>query len=468
MKELKDISVVYFIGIGGIGMSALARFFHQRGIKVSGYDKTMTPLTSELVAEGIPVHYDDDMNLISKDADLVVYTPAIPDTHTELSFYRANQYTIMKRSEVLGMLTRSLRNICVAGTHGKTTISTMAAHLLRASGLGCNAFLGGISVNYNTNFWSHSNDVCVLEADEFDRSFHRLDPEVAIISSMDADHLDIYGTEEEMQQAFVTFTKKIKSGGWLIKKTGLPKDQELSASHTITYHLSDSSADVHTTNLRVEEGGYSFDIVLNRLTDQPIILREVRLNAGGYHNVENALAAVAAAMIMGADKDKIIQALGEYKGVRRRFEYVISPGNGKITLIDDYAHHPAELKALIEGVRSLFPEHYLLLVFQPHLFTRTRDLADGFAESLDLADQVLLLPIYPARELPIQGVTSLMIVDKMKLQEKELISKELLGETIEQALREVNDKNKPVVVVTAGAGDIDTLLKGLKAQFIHE
>jgi UDP-N-acetylmuramate--alanine ligase len=465
MKELKDISVVYFIGIGGIGMSALARFFHQRGIKVSGYDKTKTVLTSELMAEGISVHFDDDIDLISKDADLVVYTPAIPDTHKELNYYRSNDYTLMKRSEVLGLLTRSLRNICVAGTHGKTTISTMAAHLLRSTGIGCTAFLGGISVNYNTNFWSHTNDICVLEADEFDRSFLRLDPEIAIISSMDADHLDIYGTEDEMQKAFVAFTRKIKQGGWLIVKSGLPKNKELSATNKVTYHLTDTNADIHTINLRVEEGGYVFDIVMNRLAGSTKFIKDVRINAGGFHNVENALAAVAAVTLLGADPEKIVQALALYKGVRRRFEFVISPGKGKMILIDDYAHHPVELKALIEGIRSFFPEHHLLLAFQPHLFTRTRDLADSFAESLDLADQIFLLPIYPAREMPIPGVNSQILIDKMKLKDKELVSKESLFNKIEQALERMNQLKRPVVLATAGAGDIDTLLSDLKEKY---
>ena len=466
MKELKDISEVYFVGIGGIGMSALARFFHQRGVKVSGYDKTETVLTKELINEGIAVDYIDDINLISKEADLVVYTPAIPADHAGLNYYRKNGYEVLKRSEVLGLITRALKNICVAGTHGKTTISTMTAHILRASGIGCNAFLGGVSVNYQTNFWSSSNDICVLEADEFDRSFHQLDPEIAIISSMDPDHLDIYGNAETMEDAFVKFSQKIRPDGWLIKKLGLPQDARLKATHTVTYHLNDTRADIYTKNLRVIDGGYVFDVVVNNLSESQLTISDVILNIGGYHNVENALAAIAATILAGTDSDSIKKSLLAYKGVRRRFEYVLLPNEGKAVLIDDYAHHPAELKALIEGVRSMFPEYYLLLVFQPHLFTRTRDLADGFALSLDLADQVLLLPIYPAREMPINGVTSQLLMDKMKISTKKLVSKETLIGLIEECLQEVNYIRKPVVVVTAGAGDIDMLLSQIKKQLI--
>jgi len=467
MKELKDISVVYFIGIGGIGMSALARFFHQRGIKVSGYDKTPTQLTNELIEEGIQIQYEDDITLLLKDADLVVYTPAIPTTHKGLCFYRENGYDLMKRSEVLGMITRSLQNICVAGTHGKTTISTMTAHLLRSSGVGCNAFLGGVSVNYQTNFWSNPNDICVLEADEFDRSFHQLDPQIAIISSMDPDHLDIYGTAEAMEDAFVQFAQKIRPDGWLIKKLGLDRDDQLKAAHTITYHLNDVRADVHTKNLKVENGGYTFDLVLNRIRDNQIVLSDLRLNAGGYHNVENSLAAVTASLLIGADSDKIKASLSSYKGVRRRFEYAISPDENQHVLIDDYAHHPIELKALIEGVRSLFPGYILVLAFQPHLYTRTRDLADGFAKSLDMADAVLLLPIYPARELPIEGVSSQLLIDKMQLHQKQLITRETIFEKIESFLINARKNGDRLVFVTAGAGDIDTLLPKLKEQFIH-
>ncbi|MFO0415323.1 MAG: UDP-N-acetylmuramate--L-alanine ligase [Bacteroidota bacterium] len=467
MKELKDISVVYFIGIGGIGMSALARFFHQRGMKVSGYDKTPTQLTNELTQEGISVHYEDNTDLLLKDADLVVYTPAIPVSHKELAFYRQEGYEIMKRSEVLGMITRSLQNICVAGTHGKTTISTMTAHLLRSTGVGCNAFLGGVSANYQTNFWSNPNDICVLEADEFDRSFHKLDPQIAIISSMDSDHLDIYGTAEAMEDAFVQFAQKIRPDGWLIKKFGLDREDQLKAAHTITYHLNNESADVYAKNLKVDHGGYTFDLVINQIKEKQFIVSGLRLNAGGYHNVENSLAAVSASILIGADTEKIKESLSSYKGVRRRFEYVIAPNEKHPVLIDEYAQHPVELKALIEGVRSLFPEYFLLLAFQPHLYTRTRDLADAFAESLDMADAVLLLPIYPARELPIEGVSSQILIDKMNLQQKHLVTRETIFQKTEEYLNKSKKNGDRLVFVTAGAGDIDTLLPKLKDQFIH-
>jgi len=398
---------------------------------------------------------------------LVVYTPAIPVSHKELAFYRQEGYEIMKRSEVLGMITRSLQNICVAGTHGKTTISTMTAHLLRSTGVGCNAFLGGVSANYQTNFWSNPNDICVLEADEFDRSFHKLDPQIAIISSMDSDHLDIYGTAEAMEDAFVQFAQKIRPDGWLIKKFGLDREDQLKAAHTITYHLNNESADVYAKNLKVDHGGYTFDLVINQIKEKQFIVSGLRLNAGGYHNVENSLAAVSASILIGADPEKIKESLSSYKGVRRRFEYVIAPNENQPVLIDDYAHHPVELKALIEGVRSLFPEYFLLLAFQPHLYTRTRDLADAFAESLDMADAVLLLPIYPARELPIEGVSSQILIDKMNLQQKHLVTRETIFQKTEEYLNKSKKNGDRLVFVTAGAGDIDTLLPKLKDQFIH-
>lgn len=467
MKELNDISVVYFIGIGGIGMSALARFFHERGITVSGYDKTPTQLTKELEKEGIQVHYQDDLSHVSKTADLVVYTPAIPSTHTGLNFYREHGYTILKRSEVLGMITRSLKTICVAGTHGKTTISTMVAHLLRASGFGCNAFLGGISVNYQTNFWSSKNNVCVVEADEYDRSFHQLQPEIAIISSMDPDHLDIYHTATAMEEAFITFSEKIRPGGWLIRKKGLSRGDELKATHSITYHLTDEQALVYARNLKPSGGGYRFDVVLKHVPQQPEIINEVVLNAGGLHNVENALAAVSAARLIGVEPGKIAEALASYRGVRRRFEYILKPGEGSVVMIDDYAHHPAELNALIEGVKHLFPDHHLLLAFQPHLYSRTRDLAGDFAQSLDRADEVILLPVYPARELPIDGVSSALLLNKMYLKDKQIVEKENLSTAIQTSVHQLRKTGKDVVLVTAGAGDIDTLIPQIKEQIIH-
>ncbi|XVJ67970.1 MAG: UDP-N-acetylmuramate--L-alanine ligase [Lacibacter sp.] len=456
MIELKDIKQVYFIGIGGIGMSAIARFFNEKGVKVGGYDKTVTPLTSQLEAEGIEVHYKEDVERIPKDVQLVVYTPAIPKEHKEYQYYLQNGYSVVKRSDVLQIITQSSLNICVAGTHGKTTISTITGHLLRHSSYGCNAFLGGIAVNYNSNFWASDNNVCVVEADEYDRSFHKLSPDIAVITAMDADHLDIYGTAEAMEEAFIEFTAKIKEGGWLISKYGLKRTNDLKATHHITYHLNDVNADVYATNLKVENGTYLFDVVV-----KDWLLKDVRLNIGGLHNIENALAAIAVAHILKIDDVKIREAVAAFKGVKRRFEYVIAPGEADVVMIDDYAHHPEELRALITGARSLFDNRKFVLVFQPHLFTRTRDLADGFAEVLDTADEVILLPIYPARELPIEGVSSEMILDRMKLKDKQVMSKEQLKCSLQKLVGDSSNKGG-VVFITAGAGDIDAMLNELK------
>jgi UDP-N-acetylmuramate--alanine ligase len=453
MIQLNDIKEVYFVGIGGIGMSAIARFFNEKGVKVSGYDKTVTPLTSQLEAEGISIYYNEDVDRIPKDVQLVVYTPAIPKEHKEYQYYLQNEYSVVKRSDVLQIITQSSLNICIAGTHGKTTISTMTGHLLRHSGFGCNAFLGGIAVNYNRNFWSSDNNVVVVEADEYDRSFHKLSPDVAVITSMDPDHLDIYGTAEAMEEAFLEFTRKIKPGGWLISKHGLKRYNGMVADNHITYHLNDTNATVHATNLKVQNGSYLFDVVFGEW-----ILKDVLLNVGGLHNVENALTAIAVSHVLKIDDEKIKHAVAAFKGVKRRFEYVIAPGESEVVFVDDYAHHPEELKALITGARSLFADKKLVLAFQPHLFTRTRDLADGFAASLDMADEVMLLPIYPARELPIEGVTSDIILNKMRLEKKQIVTKEEL-------LNEVKNKvDKNTVFVTAGAGDIDALLQDLKKK----
>jgi UDP-N-acetylmuramate--alanine ligase len=460
MMQLNDIREVYFIGIGGIGMSALARFFNERGVKVSGYDKTGTPLTAQLQAEGIEVVFEDEMDRIPKDVQLVVYTPAIPKEHKGYQYYLQNGYSVVKRSDVLQIITQSSLNICVAGTHGKTTISTLTGHLLRHSGFGCNAFLGGIAVNYNRNFWASDNNVCVVEADEYDRSFHKLSPDIAVITSMDADHLDIYGTAEAMEEAFIEFTRKIKPGGWLISKHGLKRAKDLVADNHISYHLRDVNATVHAKNLQVKNGGYLFDAVMKEW-----VLNDVQLNIGGLHNVENVLAAIAVAHILKIGDDKIRESVAAFKGVKRRFEYVIAPNEADVVFIDDYAHHPEELRALISGARSLFGEKKLNLVFQPHLFTRTRDLADGFAEVLDLADEVYLLPIYPARELPIEGVTSELILNKMRLERKQVITKEELLARVKQLVRENTNHEEGDeldLFITAGAGDIDALLPELK------
>lgn len=451
-----DRGAVYFLGIGGIGMSALARYFNSRGVAVSGYDKTATTLSKQLSEEGIKIHYEDNTELIDRNAKLVVYTPAIPKDHKELNFYQANGYTVVKRSDVLGAITASGFNICVAGTHGKTTTSTMVAHILRHSGYGCNAFLGGISVNYNSNFWSSDKKVCVAEADEYDRSFLKLSPDVAIISSMDADHLDIYGTAENMEQAFIDFAGKIKDGGLLISRYGLKRQADLKASYHLTYDVQQEKADVNAHNIRMNNGSYLFDV---RVKD--ILLKDVLLNMGGLHNIENVTAAIAVAVALKIDNQKIIEAVADFKGVKRRFEYIIK--NEKTVMIDDYAHHPEELRALITGAKKLFSNKKCTVVFQPHLFSRTKDHADGFAAVLDMADETILLPIYPARELPMEGVSSAMIMERMHSEDKMLLSKEDLLKHLQQEKEaHVEEGFEGSLIITAGAGDIDTLVDPIK------
>jgi UDP-N-acetylmuramate--alanine ligase len=437
---------LYFIGIGGIGMSALARYFRSRGNKVSGYDKTSTDLTKELEAEGINIHYEDNVELAPKNADLIVYTPAVPATHSELQFYRDNGYKVVKRSDVLGTITASSFNVCVAGTHGKTTTTTMIAHILRHSGYGCNAFLGGISANYGTNFWLNKRNVCVVEADEYDRSFLKLTPDVAVITAMDADHLDIYGTAEEVENAFVEFAGKIKDGGCLISKYGLKRSNDLSASVHLTYSYDNSDADAYANDVRVENEAYVFDVV-----GRDWMLTDVMLEMGGLHNIENCIAAITVAKHLGIEDEKIKDAVKDFRGVRRRFEYILK--EDEHVLIDDYAHHPAELRALINGVKSIFKKR-LVIIFQPHLYTRTQDQADGFAEVLDMADEVILLPIYPARELPIEGVNSEMILQRMTLKHKQVLSKDDMLQWV--------GENQPELLVMAGAGDIDVLIDPVK------
>jgi UDP-N-acetylmuramate--alanine ligase len=453
---------VYFIGIGGIGMSALARYFHSKGVRVSGYDKTQTDLTKELEASGISVHYNEDVNVIPKEVDFVVYTPAVPEDHAELVYYREHGYKVIKRSDVLQEITKNTFNICVAGTHGKTTITTMTAHILRSSGYGSNAFLGGISVNYGTNFWSSDNNVVVVEADEYDRSFLKLTPDVAVITAMDADHLDIYGDEKNMQDAFIEFGNKIKDDGLLINKFGLKRIKEVQTNNKINYSLGNESADAFAFDIKMENGGYQYNVQLPGKT-----INGFELNIGGMHNVENSVAAITVANYLEIDEEKIKTAVKEFKGVKRRFEYIIPPKQQQVggyvypILIDDYAHHPEELKALLTSARNLFKQRKLTVIFQPHLYTRTRDLADDFAKSLSIADKVVLLPIYPARELPIEGVNSEMILKKIDSKDKELVEKSELVNWMEQYVKNI-DKEFGEVIITAGAGDIDILLPSLK------
>ncbi len=445
--NVRDINRVYFAGIGGIGMSALARFFREQGAVVSGYDKTETDLTRQLAAEGMAVHYTDDVQLLDKETQLVIYTPAIPKDHTELNWYNDNHYPVYKRSDVLQWITQAMHAVTVAGTHGKTTISTMIAYLLRETGYGCNAFLGGISVNYDCNYWSSKNDTAVVEADEYDRSFLKLHPDIAVLTAIDPDHLDIYGTALEMEAAFIQYTKNIKIGGTLLVKHGLHRAGDLKGPQTVTYSLQNDAADVYAAQITQKDGGYIFDV-----TGGDWHIEGLHLQVGGMHNVENAVAAIAITQMLGIAPEKVKAALTGFKGVKRRFEYLIK--NERVVYVDDYAHHPEELAALIKSAKHLFPGRRCVICFQPHLFSRTRDLADGFAHSLDMADEVILLDIYPARELPMEGVTSQMIADRMANPAHTIMSKDGLLEYVRKAPLDM--------FITAGAGDIDKLTGTIK------
>ena len=447
--NIESIKRIYFVGIGGIGMSALARFFKQRGAAVSGYDKTETDLTKALLQEKIDVNYTDDASLVDKAADVVIYTPAIPADNAILNWYRNEGFQVFKRSDALQWITEAMFAITVAGTHGKTTTSTMIAHILRHSGYGCNAFLGGISVNYNTNYWpaENKNEVAVIEADEYDRSFLKLFPNIAVLTAMDADHLDIYGTEEAVQEAYIAYTKNIKPDGVLIRKHGLKHGSLLEGDHKITYSLQSAGADIYADHIQMKQGTYVFDVM-----GKGVFMQAVHLNVGGMHNVENCIAAIAVARQLGIEDDDIKSAVAAYEGVKRRFEYVVK--NDSVVYIDDYAHHPEELVSLIKSAKTLFSKKRIVIAFQPHLYSRTRDFVAEFASALDLADEVILLDIYPAREQPIAGVTSQLIKDNMGNPNVTILSKEGLLSYAASAPLEV--------FITAGAGDIDKLVKPLK------
>ena len=453
---LSTFNYIYFLGIGGIGMSALARWFGVNGYTVAGYDKTPTALTDALQAEGMAVHFADDIELIpaafreNPAETLVIYTPAVPKGHTEYIYFMENDFTLQKRSQVLGLLAGQMTTIGVAGTHGKTTTSSMVAHILRDSGVNCAAFLGGITNNYGTNFLLNApaddlkSVVCVVEADEFDRSFLTLFPKYAIVTSTDADHLDIYGAHDAVLESFGKYVGQIEDDGVLFMKEGLSLTDKTKAE-VRPYSL--QSGQYHSQNLRIEQATFVFDLV-----HPQGVITDIAMLIPGFHNVENAVAAGAVALEVGVSPEAIRSALNTYRGVRRRFEYVLK--TDEAVLIDDYAHHPAEVQAFLSSVKALYPDRELTAVFQPHLFTRTRDFADGFAESLSLADSVILLDIYPARELPIEGVTSDLIFRGIQSKSKQKCTKaELPG-----VVREM----KPSLLVTIGAGDIDQLVPVLK------
>ncbi len=432
-------------------MSALARYFKSRGCEVCGYDKTRTNLTKVLEDEGIQISYVDEVftlpvEFLNKDEyTLVVYTPAIPKHSALMHYFQEQGFVLKKRSEVLGIISEGQFCIAVAGTHGKTTTSSIIAHVLTDTGFGCTAFLGGIASNYDSNFILGTNHVVVVEADEYDRSFLTLHPDLAVITSMDADHLDIYGDASHLEESFRLFAGQLKPEGTLFVKAGLPLENGLSYSAGL-------SSSIKGDNIRVAGSKFVFDY-----QDGDLKINDVELMLPGKHNVENAVAAIAVALKLGIDADKIKGAIASFKGVKRRFEYIVQ--TDQHIYIDDYAHHPEELKACFHAVRQLYPEKKMTVIFQPHLFSRTRDFADGFAEVLSTVDDLILLEIYPARELPIEGVNSRFLLDKITLKNKEICAKDLV-------LERVKSKN-PELLITVGAGDIDTLIQPLKTNFTN-
>lgn len=444
--DANNIESVYFIGAGGIGMSALVRYFLSKGKKVAGYDRTPSELTEKLIEEGANIHYDDNVELIPSDfcnlqTTLVVYTPAIPDTHSELSYFRKNGYSIQKRAQVLGMLTQTEKGLCVAGTHGKTTTSTMTAHLLHQSTIGCNAFLGGISKNYNTNLLlSADSEYVVIEADEFDRSFHWLSPFASVITATDADHLDIYGTEEAYLESFSHYTSLIRPGGALIVRKGITLNPRLQDGVTL-YNYSKDEGDFHAENVRIGNGEIFFDYI------SPLgNIDNIQLGVPIAINIENGIAAMALAQLSGVSNEEIKKAMATFRGVDRRFDFKIK--NEKVVFLSDYAHHPEEIKQSILSMRALYTDKKLTAVFQPHLYTRTRDFYQEFADSLSLLDEVILTEIYPAREEPIPGISSELIYNHLRSNmEKCICKKENLIETL--------SKKDIEVLITLGAGDID-------------
>lgn len=446
--NVKDIHSVYFIGIGGIGMSALARYFHFIGKDVAGYDRTSTPITDGLVEKGIAVHFEDNVEVIpenfKQEGTLVVYTPAVPESHSELQFYKNNGFEIKKRSEVLGIITKDTFCLAVAGTHGKTTTSCILAHLLRECGLPFTAFLGGVSEDFDSNFVLDGTEYSVVEADEFDRSFLQLFPNVACITSMDADHLDIYGTKEQLEDSFRAFAGQIKPGGTLFVRNGLPMEG-------ITYGIEDDSA-YCIENIKTEQGTYIFDLVTPSGT-----ISDVKFNKPGRHNLLNGLVAFAMAEQTGCSPKQLAKALESFKGVQRRFSYQIKEKD--FAFIDDYAHHPTEIEAVHQAIREMHPGEKVTAIFQPHLFSRTKDFVDDFAASLSKFDEILLLEIYPAREEPVPGVNSTWLLEKISNPNKRLVSKSDLIDEIK--------KYRTGVLVAIGAGDIGLEVSKIKKELTY-
>jgi UDP-N-acetylmuramate--alanine ligase len=453
MKKSNDPQFFYFIGAGGIGMSNLVRYFLAEGKQVAGYDKVESTLTRQLNEEGASIHYDDNVHLIpesfkNKENTLVIYTPAVPSDHSELTFFRENGFQLMKRAQVLGEITRTKRGICVAGTHGKTTTSSMIAHLLKQSSVDCNAFLGGIQKNYDNNLLlSDKSDLTVIEADEYDRSFHWLTPYMAVITSVAPDHLDIYGTEEEYRKAFVHFTSLVREGGVLLMDHKVDIVPELQKNVRSYRYSNDKPADFSATNARIDNGEIFFDFVTPTTT-----IKNIQLGVPVEINIVNAVAALAIAWLNGVTETELRNGMASFQGVKRRFDFHLK--SEETVLIDDYAHHPEELEASISSVRKLYPRRKLTVVFQPHLYSRTRDFYQAFAQSLSLADEVILLPIYPAREEPIPGVSSEMILDLVTAPRK----RRLAYNDLVDAIR----KDEVDVLLVAGAGDIELLVEPIK------
>lgn len=444
--EIKDIKAVYFVGIGGIGMSAIARYFLHIGLVVGGYDKTPSPLTIKLSEEGALIHYEEDVNQIPEackvpEHTLVIYTPAIPANHQEMQFFRQGGFEIEKRAQVLGTLTRSLKGLCAAGTHGKTTTSSMAAHLLHQSSIDCNAFLGGITKNYGTNYiLSEKSEYVVIEADEFDRSFHWLSPFATVITSTDADHLDIYGTKEAYLESFRKYTSLILPGGYLILHTGLEMKPD-TAEGVTTYTYSIHEGDFHAENIRIGNGEIRFDLVspLGNISD-------INLGVPVTVNIDNGIAAMALAQIAGVSAEEIRRGMASFSGVDRRFDFRVKTDN--MVYLSDYAHHPAEIKQSMLSIKQLYSDRHIKVIFQPHLYTRTRDFYHDFADALSLVDDVVITDIYPAREEPIPGVTSDLIYDNLKPGiNKRLCQKEEVLDIVRQGGFDV--------LVTLGAGDLE-------------
>ena len=460
---MQAIDTYYFLGIGGIGMSALARYFAAQGFRVMGYDRTPSPLTESLEEEGITVQYDDSLDRVEQleqTKTIVVRTPAVPEDMALYVWLREQGFTILKRAEVLGMITRQQRALCVAGTHGKTTTSTILAHILHPSHVGTNAFLGGIANNYNTNLLLDSkSDYVVVEADEFDRSFHHLTPYISVITSMDPDHLDIYGTEEAYRESFVHYAGLVEHA--LVVKSGLSLTVESLKARVYTYAVGER-ADFYADNIRVEDGQIFFDF---HTPNTPYPISNINLGVPVWVNIENSVAAMAVAWLVGATEEELRQGVSSFAGVYRRFN--IHLNTPQVAYIDDYAHHPQELAATIESVRRLYPDRYVIGVFQPHLFSRTRDFADAFAEVLNQLDEVALLPIYPAREKPIVGVTSEWLMDKMTVK-RALVLPTILPKYIRERAKNCLSQGKNIVVMTMGAGDIDRQVSEITQQLTYK